>query len=221
MLAALPSGSVAAGPILACITPMAIILSDQPRLSRYYQALLRLSGQYYWYLIDRLLANVELFFGDLPAAEMHLTAAESQASREGMRPERALLWQSRAELEMARGGRESMTRARLALAEALQGFETLGMTVERELVRERLRGLPHRPRQATRVRLPGGLSNREAQVIGLVAAGLSNREIAQELALSDHTVANHLTTIFNKTGANNRAAAASFAVRNGLATRSP
>jgi DNA-binding NarL/FixJ family response regulator len=51
----------------------------------------------------------------------------------------------------------------------------------------------------------------------LVAAGKSNREIAQALFLSENTVANHLTSIFNKTACDNRAAATAFALRNGLA----
>ena len=51
----------------------------------------------------------------------------------------------------------------------------------------------------------------------LVAAGMSNRQIAQELALSESTVAKHLTSIFNKTASENRAAAAAFAIRHDLA----
>ena len=51
----------------------------------------------------------------------------------------------------------------------------------------------------------------------LVAAGRSNREVADELALSEKTVANHMTSILAKTGSDNRAAAAAFAVRHGLA----
>ena len=62
-----------------------------------------------------------------------------------------------------------------------------------------------------------GLSAREVQVLRLVAGGMSNRRIAKELALSENTVANHLTSIFNKTGADNRASATAFAVRHGLA----
>jgi DNA-binding NarL/FixJ family response regulator len=61
------------------------------------------------------------------------------------------------------------------------------------------------------------LSRREAEVLRLVAGGKSNREIAQELCLSEHTVANHLTSIFNKTAVDNRAGAAAFAIRHGLA----
>jgi DNA-binding CsgD family transcriptional regulator/tetratricopeptide (TPR) repeat protein len=216
LLAAMPSGSVAAGPILVCLAAMALRLNDQPRLCRYYESLLPLSGQYYWFLIDRVLAAIEIRLCDWSAAEGHLAAAEAHASREGMRPEQALLLYARAELELARGGRGSAICARQVLAEALRGFEALGMAAEMDRARERLRLLPPQPGRPLRERLPAGLSGREAQVLGLVAAGLSNRQIARELALSDHTVANHLTTIFNKTGANNRAAAAVFAVRHGL-----
>ena len=64
---------------------------------------------------------------------------------------------------------------------------------------------------------PGRLSDREIEVLRLVAAGLSNRDIARKLTLSEKTVANHLTTIFNKTNTNNRTAASTFAIRQGLA----
>ena len=65
--------------------------------------------------------------------------------------------------------------------------------------------------------LPAGLSVREAEVLRLVAAGRSNREIAETLSLSEKTVGNHLTNIYGKIGVENRAAAATFAAQNGLA----
>jgi DNA-binding NarL/FixJ family response regulator len=64
---------------------------------------------------------------------------------------------------------------------------------------------------------PGGLTAREVSVLRLVATGKSNREIARDLALSDKTIANHLTSIFTKLDVDNRAAAAAFGVRHGLA----
>jgi len=64
---------------------------------------------------------------------------------------------------------------------------------------------------------PAGLTAREVGVLRLVARGLTNSEIAEELRLSEKTIAHHLTHIFNKTTSENRAAAAAFAIRHKLA----
>lgn len=61
------------------------------------------------------------------------------------------------------------------------------------------------------------LTRREVAVLKLVACGKSNSQIARELTLSEKTIANHLTHIFNKTGSENRAAATAFAIHHGLA----
>lgn len=61
------------------------------------------------------------------------------------------------------------------------------------------------------------LSPREVEVLRLVSQGKTNREIATELVISEWTVVNHLSHIFTKTGAENRAAATAYALRHGLA----
>jgi DNA-binding NarL/FixJ family response regulator len=65
-------------------------------------------------------------------------------------------------------------------------------------------------------RLPDGLSAREVEVLRLLAAGTSNREIAAALVLSLNTVYRHVSNIFAKTGAANRTEAALYALRHGL-----
>jgi DNA-binding NarL/FixJ family response regulator len=65
---------------------------------------------------------------------------------------------------------------------------------------------------------PSGLSEREAEVLRLLAAGKSNQHIADELFISLNTVSHHLRNIFAKTGANNRTEAASFAHQHGFTT---
>jgi DNA-binding CsgD family transcriptional regulator len=61
-----------------------------------------------------------------------------------------------------------------------------------------------------------GLTERELEVLRLVAAGKSNRQIAAELVISDHTVRRHLQNIFAKLGVSSRAAATAFAFRHAL-----
>ena len=63
---------------------------------------------------------------------------------------------------------------------------------------------------------PGGLTAREAEVLTLLAAGLSNTEIAQQLYLSHATVKTHINRIFAKTGARDRAQAVRYAYQHGL-----
>jgi DNA-binding CsgD family transcriptional regulator len=65
--------------------------------------------------------------------------------------------------------------------------------------------------------LPAGLTARELDVLRLVAAGKTNRDIAAELVISEHTVARHLQNIFTKLGVSSRAAATAFAVEHQLA----
>jgi len=64
---------------------------------------------------------------------------------------------------------------------------------------------------------PHDLTQREVEVLRLVAAGSSNQAIADTLVISERTVNSHLVHIFNKLGVNSRAAAAAFAIRHKLA----
>ena len=65
--------------------------------------------------------------------------------------------------------------------------------------------------------LPAGLTAREAEVLRLVASGKTNRDIAVELVISEHTVARHLQNMFAKLGVSTRAAATAFAYSHDLA----
>ncbi|NDL60839.1 hypothetical protein F7O44_27565 [Phytoactinopolyspora sp. XMNu-373] len=67
--------------------------------------------------------------------------------------------------------------------------------------------------------LPGGLTNREVEVLRLVATGRSNKEIAAELVLSERTVHRHLSNILGKLGVSSRAGATGFAYDHGLVGR--
>jgi DNA-binding NarL/FixJ family response regulator len=60
------------------------------------------------------------------------------------------------------------------------------------------------------------LTQRQIEVLALVATGRANREIAEELNVSEHTVRRHLQDIFHKIGVTSRAAATAFAYKHGL-----
>jgi DNA-binding CsgD family transcriptional regulator len=63
---------------------------------------------------------------------------------------------------------------------------------------------------------PAGLTERECEVLRHVAAGRTNRQIAAELSISEHTVARHLQNIFVKLGLTSRAAATAYAYEHGI-----
>ena len=63
---------------------------------------------------------------------------------------------------------------------------------------------------------PDGLTQREAEILALIARGLTNPEIAAQLFLSNHTVKTHINRIFAKTGSRDRAAAIGYAHRHDI-----
>ena len=76
--------------------------------------------------------------------------------------------------------------------------------------------VPPAPTSPTRPALPAGLSAREVEVLQLVAAGRTNKEIAEALVLGVATVQSHTIHIYQKLGVRGRADAIAFALRHGL-----
>ena len=107
--------------------------------------------------------------------------------------------------------------ARLA---ALQIFERLGAGPAAERLRQALRatgvrGIPRGPRPSTKDN-PAGLTNRQLEVLALMADGLSNNEIADRLFVSPKTAEHHVSAVLAKLDARTRAEAVSVALQSNL-----
>jgi DNA-binding CsgD family transcriptional regulator len=151
---------------------------------------------------DRLLGRVAAHLGDLSAARRHLDIA----------------------LDMDRKMRSAVHVAETLTHQALLAATT-GQLERARAIAQQARGLaePIGQRRVLRALAavapsarPAGLSEREVDVLRLVAAGLSNREIGARLHISANTAANHVRSIFMKTGAANRTQAAMYAAQHDL-----
>jgi DNA-binding CsgD family transcriptional regulator len=157
---------------------------------------------------DRVLGGLAALLGRDADAEKHFRAAEALAERS-----QSPTWMARVLHDWARFSvrRGASAEARDLAGRALVLTEQLGM----ERLAEQCRALP-RATAPSGPRLPDGLSAREVEVLQLIAAGASNRDIGEQLHISTNTAANHVRSILQKTGSNNRAEAATYAARNSL-----
>jgi DNA-binding NarL/FixJ family response regulator len=124
----------------------------------------------------------------LAAADAFQAMTQDRPHRRGLAPEAA----AAALAEEARAGR-----------------------LDRECVRAVIEAAGQPPPKV-RTAWPAGLSDREVEVLRLVARGLSNRAIAGRLYVSPRTAEHHVQHIYTKIGASTRAAAALFAMEHGL-----
>jgi DNA-binding NarL/FixJ family response regulator len=157
----------------------------------------------------RMLGILEADASNHAAAEEHFAQAITLADACRAPWERALTLIAHAELLVVTN---DYRRARALLDEA----RALCLPLEATPALARIEQLAARL-DATPDRLPTGLTAREVEVLRLVAAGLSNAQIAERLFLSPKTVKVHIVNIFAKLGVHNRAAATDFARRHGVA----
>jgi DNA-binding CsgD family transcriptional regulator len=108
-------------------------------------------------------------------------------------------------------GDDEGAQASFATAAAL--FDQIGARLDARLTRDSLAAGMTRPAR------PAGLSEREVEVLQLIAAGMTNKDIAADLVLSEKTVSRHLSNIFTKIGVSSRAAATAFAFDHQLVER--
>jgi HD-GYP domain-containing protein (c-di-GMP phosphodiesterase class II) len=132
-------------------------------------------------------------FAELPLTARLLAAADCYQAMREPRPYRAALSPEAAAAELgsdAAAGRLAPEAANAVLAAA---------------------GQPEGP-----VTRPGGLSERECQVLGLVARGLATKQVARRLGISPKTCDHHIQRVYGKLGVSTRAGATLFALEHGL-----
>jgi DNA-binding CsgD family transcriptional regulator len=153
-----------------------------------------------------------LRFG-LPSRDIADFAEPHRLEKAGDNKGAAQWWEERgcaydAALALAGGDRAAQRRA----LDMLQwiGARPAAAIVARRLAAKGERGLPRGPRPVTAAH-PAGLTSREAEVLGLLAAGLSNAEIAMRLVVSARTVDHHVSAILRKLGVRTRGEASALA----------
>jgi DNA-binding NarL/FixJ family response regulator len=108
---------------------------------------------------------------------------------------------------------------RQALQQVADDQAVIDPAVQRHLVDAIATAPAPRGQPSGGAELPAGLTPREAEVLALIAAGMSNVEIAQRLVVSEGTVKSHINHLFAKIGARDRAQAVGYAYQHGLASR--
>ncbi len=206
---------------LTYITDACAAVGDEATAALVYGELAPLTGMNvmighlvaYYGAADRYLGMLAGTLGEWELAEDHFQRAMALN-----RQMQAMTWLAHTEYEYARmihrhaAGAGDRRRAASLLAEADELAAGIGMSA----LRNRIRRLGLGGSGSVSSALPDGLSAREAQILRLVARGLSNREIGATLFISEHTAANHIRSILRKTGCANRTEAASYAHRHAL-----
>ena len=163
---------------------------------------------------DRLLGLLAHTMGKLDDAQAHFEDALAFCRKAGYRPELAWSHHDYADALLQRNGPGDHQKAMSLLEESLAISTELGMKPLMRRVaalQERAESVP-----AKAPAYPDGLTQREVEVLRLIAAGKSNQEVADELVISVNTVFRHVSNIFSKTGASNRTEAATYATRHGI-----
>jgi DNA-binding CsgD family transcriptional regulator len=159
------------------------------------------------------LGLLDLTLGCPEVAVRRFAQAAALAERMQARPMVAMSREGQARALLALGRPGDRSQARALLQEAVATAQQFGIHGLGERAGVLLGGLA----AAVAPAWPAGLTGREVEVLRLIAAGRSNRAIAQALLISPNTVLHHVSNIFAKTGVANRAEAAAYATRRGLA----
>ena len=196
---------------------LAVLKGDQSAAAKHYAHLLGQRGTMIWTLssADRILGLLSQTVGKPEQAAGHFKDAIDFCRKSGYRPELAWTCYDYADaLLVGTPGRvsppEDQARAGSLLDESLAISTELDMRPLMERVTARLKSLGAEPARA--MKYPSNMTERQWEVLQLLAQGKTNREIAQALVLSQRTVQRHIADIYDKIGARNRSEATAFAM---------
>jgi DNA-binding NarL/FixJ family response regulator len=193
-------------------------LGDAPRAATIYGLLLPYSGRNIVLgsgiaccgSADRYLGLLCTTMRRWPEAERHFEQALTMNAHIGARVPLAHTQHDFASMLLSRGDAGDRDRAEVLLRASVESAGAIGMRALEERVTRRLEELS--PADTL-----GELTARETEVLGLLAIGRSNGDIATALSISLNTAATHVRNILAKTGCANRTEAAAYAMRRNLA----
>jgi DNA-binding CsgD family transcriptional regulator len=195
---------------------LAVLTDNQSAAAEHYTYFREHRGTMIWTVssVDRLVGLLSRTVGNPDLASRHFEDALAFSHQAGYQPELAWTCHDYADLLLSRRSPGDWQKAVSLLDEAVAISTDLGMRPLRERVAALQEHAQSQPVKAPAY--PDGLTQREVEVLRLIARGRSDREIAEKLILSTRTVNAHVRNILNKTAVANRTEAASYAARHGL-----
>ena len=193
---------------------LAILAADQDACEaelEFLQPFERIMPSQWSLATSRMLGLLAQVAGCRPRALEHFERALTFCRASGYGPELAWSCHDYALALLESDARRDRMKAAALLDESLQIASSLGLQPLASRIDEA------RARyQARLVAKPAGLTTRELDVLRLISEGRTNKEIAQALFISTHTVAVHVARVLQKTGTSNRTEAAAYAARRHL-----
>ncbi|HUI69409.1 MAG TPA: LuxR C-terminal-related transcriptional regulator, partial [Spirochaetia bacterium] len=197
---------------------IAAIRKDRESAKKHYGELLPYRGlvayPYLGLAADHVLGILSWTLGEVADTCAHFDSAVDSCRANGLLIELAYTCRDYAEFLLQGAGKAEQQKILHLCREAIPVAEASGLvhlTRRLEQVRDAAgHGKSGRPA------FPDSLSDREVDVLRLISQGLSNAQIGERLFISLHTVANHVQSILEKTGAANRTEAAAYAIHHHL-----
>ena len=202
----------------ATLAELAVLRNDATASAEHYATLARgRSSLIALYICgDRVLGLLSQTMGNLDQAFQHFEDSLAFCRKAGYRPELAWTCCDFADMLFERNQPGDREKAVPLLDESLAISTELGMLplMERAAaLQERAESQPARAPT-----FPNGLTQREVDVLRLIALGKTNRQIGEELFISLNTVGHHVSNILSKMGSANRTEVATYAAQHGLTT---